>query len=519
MKAKGARRPRSRLGQWLDGLGIRWHIFGYLIAFVAVMLVLLWVFQILLLDPFYRAIRTRAIQNTAQSIARRIDDEDLSTQLDNLTQQPDIYVRIFDQNGNSVYNSFSGPQSMIHGMSKEQAAGFYQAAVENGGTVLKLFRKDFPNPFDDGFHPPKGESRGAGDAGFTTLMVYGQLVTAQDGRTLLILLSSALTPVNTTVETLKVQFLCLAAILLALSAAIAILLSRRIGGPLVSLNRSAAVLATGKYDVTFDGRGYREVSELSSTLTYAAQELSKVEGLRQELIANVSHDLRTPLTMIAGYSEVMRDIPGENTPENIQIIIDETQRLTGLVNDMLDLAKLQAGSQTLSPQPLSLTGMVEEVLGRYQRLIEREGYVITFSHGEEAMVSGDPSKLTQVVYNLINNAINYTGPDKTVRVEQEAADGWVTLSVLDSGPGIDPAHQPYIWERYYKVDKAHKRAAIGTGLGLSIVKGVVELHHGRYGVESSPGSGSRFWFSLPLLPPEEPSPAGQERQEKIPPGC
>ena len=95
----------------------------------------------------------------------------------------------------------------------------------------------------------------------------------------------------------------------------------------------------------------------------------------------------------------------------------------------------------------------------------------------------------------------------------------MTLSVLDSGPGIDPAHQPYIWDRYYKVDKAHKRAAIGTGLGLSIVKGVVELHHGRYGAESSPGSGSRFWFSLPLLPPEEPSPAGREWQEKIPPGC
>ena len=140
MKAKDARRPRSRLGQWLDGLGIRWHIFGYLIAFVAVMLVLLWVFQILLLDPFYRAIRIRTIQNTAQSIARRIDDEDLSTQLDSLTQQPDIYVRIFDQNGNSVYNSFSGPQCLIGGMSKEQAAGFYLAAVENGGTVLELFR-------------------------------------------------------------------------------------------------------------------------------------------------------------------------------------------------------------------------------------------------------------------------------------------------------------------------------------------------------------------------------------------
>ena len=113
-------------------------------------------------------------------------------------------------------------------------------------------------------------------------------------------------------------------------------------------------------------------------------------------------------------------------------------------------------------------------------------------------MEGDRSKLAQVVYNLINNAVNYTGPDKTVRVEQQLREGWVTLSVADSGPGIGAEDLPYVWDRYYKVDKAHKRAAVGTGLGLSIVRGMVELHGGRYGVESQPGQGSRFWFSLPV---------------------
>ena len=118
-------------------------------------------------------------------------------------------------------------------------------------------------------------------------------------------------------------------------------------------------------------------------------------------------------------------------------------------------------------------------------------------------MEGDRSKLSQVIYNLINNAINYTGEDKTVTVEQTILDGWVTLAVRDSGPGIPPEQLPYVWDRYYKAQKAHKRAAVGSGLGLSIVRGVVELHHGRYGVESAPGQGSLFWFSLPLLPEEE----------------
>ncbi len=470
---------------------------AWLTAFVAVLMLLLWLFQVVLLDNFYQAIKTRTIRQTAQAIARNIDQQDISDQLDDLTRQPDIYVRILDREGETVYSSLSGPMSMVHSMGREEAAAFFAAAEENGGQVLELFRQDFPTPFrEPGFEKGHRE-RWMGEKQHTTLVICAQLVESQEQGTLLILLSSALSPLNTTAETLKVQFLCIAAILLLLSAGIAFLLSRHIGRPLAGLSRSARVLAEGRYDVTFEGGGYREALELSAALTYAAAELSKVEQLRRELIANVSHDLRTPLTLIAGYGEMMRDIPGENTPENVQIIIDEAQRLTGLVNDMLDLGKLQAGAQTLSAAPLSLTAMVREELLRYQRLVEREGYTILFAPGEEAIVDGDRSKLSQVVYNLIGNAVNHTGADKKVLVEQEVRDGWVTLSVLDSGPGIPPEELPYVWDRYYKVDKTHKRAAIGTGLGLSIVRGVVELHHGRCGAESTPGQGSRFWFSLP----------------------
>ena len=133
-----------------------------------------------------------------------------------------------------------------------------------------------------------------------------------------------------------------------------------------------------------------------------------------------------------------------------------------------------------------------------------DGYQIHFESDQEVSVQADEMKISQVLYNLINNAINYTGPDKSVTVRQTVDDGWVKIEVIDTGEGIPADKLPYVWERYYKLDKTHKRAAVGTGLGLSIVKNVLELHQARYGVNSTVGQGSVFWFALPIVPQEEP---------------
>ena len=292
-------------------------------------------------------------------------------------------------------------------------------------------------------------------------------------------------------------------LLLVLALVLAVLMSKLITKPIVRINQSARSLAAGRYDTEFSGHGYREIEELSDTLNFAAKELSKNDVLQKELISNVSHDLRTPLTLIKGYSEVMRDIPGENTPENIQVIIDETTRLNDLVSDMLDLSRIQAGARVPEMRAFCLTEMVRSALSRYERLMMQDGYRIEFYADRDVWIYADGVMILQVVYNLINNAINYTGEDKCVKVTQTLKGDSVLISVSDTGNGIAEDDIPFIWDRYYKVDKVHRRATVGTGLGLSIVKGILELHNATYGVTTTKNTGSTFWFELRTVDSDE----------------
>ena len=222
-------------------------------AIVAVLMLLLWLFQVVLLDRFYQSVKTYSIRRAAQKIAQNIDEIGIDRQLDNLTRKPDIYLRILDREGRDIYQSRSGPMSLIHDMDADAVELVFRSAEESGGTVLNLFRQDSPKPFEDSPFGSDWQRRYFRRGTFTTLVIYAQLVETRDRGTLMILLSTALTPLSTTTETLKAQFVVIAVILMLLSAGAALFLSRIIGDPLVSLSRSAGALATGKYDVDFSG--------------------------------------------------------------------------------------------------------------------------------------------------------------------------------------------------------------------------------------------------------------------------
>ncbi|MDR3121192.1 MAG: HAMP domain-containing histidine kinase, partial [Clostridiales bacterium] len=199
--------------------------------------------------------------------------------------------------------------------------------------------------------------------------------------------------------------------------------------------------------------------------------------------------MRTPLTLIAGYAEAMRDLPGENTPENAQIIVDESNRLNRLVGDVLDLSKLQSGALELRPAPYNLTRSLRAIVARLSEFTRADGYEIRFEADAEVLVNADESCISQAFYNLLTNAINFTGADKCVTARLITAPAalpapaaradalvapptgdTVTIEVTDTGQGIEADELPYIWERYYRTGNKHRRAVVGSGIGLSIVK-------------------------------------------------
>ena len=290
--------------------------------------------------------------------------------------------------------------------------------------------------------------------------------------------------------------LIVAAILLA-TGMVGYTMSRSISEPIIETNEAARELSRARYQRPPHSGGYREIAELNDTLVQTAEDLRKVEDLQRELIANISHDLRTPLTMIEGYAEAMRDIPDEITPENMQIIIDETERLSTMVNEVLDFSRLRTGSLELTMTRFNLTELVRKIVERISRMTAVEGYTVTFEAAEDAFVNADSGRISQVIYNLAGNALTYTGADKTVQIRQERKDGMVRITIADSGEGIPPEELPLIWDRYYRSRENHKRAVIGSGLGLNICRGILENHHAPYGAETPPGGGTVFWFALP----------------------
>ena len=452
---------------------LKHKIWLYLIFFLFIILACLWLFQVILLNSYYEwSIRSK-LNDVASSIKK--GSPDLKNMLDELAYNNDICIEVVDRNKNILYSSNY----------------FYRGCLEEGNKSYSFYK----NHFIDNNYSEKTYSL-TNIKSDTKTLIKGIKINS-----LYIFVNASLEPIGTTTSILTGQLRYVSIIVLILSLLVAYFLSNQISKPIIKLSKGVKEFSKGNYNADFEYKGnIEEIKELSNVLSTAQVELNKTETLRREFLANVGHDLKTPLTMIKAYAEMVRDVSFKDDvkrTDNLNVIIEETDRLNILVNDILELSKLQSNTVKLEYEEFDLDLLIKSIINRYDIIVAKEKYTIIYQGIDSAVVMADKKRIEQVLYNLINNAIQYTGKDKKVMVSLIDNHDCYLVEVRDTGNGIDEDEIDNIWDKYYKIDRSHKRNMVGSGIGLSIVKSVCMNHHFDYGVKSVKGKGTTFWFKMP----------------------
>jgi signal transduction histidine kinase len=295
------------------------------------------------------------------------------------------------------------------------------------------------------------------------------------------------------------QLLVAGAIAAAIALGLARWLARGMTQPLRDMAQAALHMETGDYSKRVHTTSRDEVGQLATAFNRMSAELESLERLRRELVANVSHELKTPISALRAHLENLLDGVEEPDPETLQVMLSQSERLSRLVDQLLELSRLESGELTLRREGVPLRRLVAEVLSEVE--VVRSGRQVRVEDrvpDDIPPVFADRERLHQVLFNLLDNAVRLTPPGGEVVVSAHRVDGRCEVSVADTGPGISSEHLPRLFERFYRVDPARARDDGGTGIGLAIARSVVEAHGGRIRAESEVGKGSVFTFDLPV---------------------
>ncbi len=451
--------------------------------FAAVLIAMLWALLSFFVDTYYESLRIQEIMRNAQTIETQYtEDFDVFNKYAMQTASLNgDYIRLDDKNGTTVFDGMSSIKdtSIITSDILNITKRLNSTTAKSVSETMKDYSADDSN----------------------ARLVYASRIDSPDGIAVLYIISP-LYPDRTTMRIHSDMLGYIAIIVLIVAFLMAYALSSRLTTPIANLTRSAKELSKGNYNVKFDGSSFTETKELARALNKASYEMERTDFYQREIIANVSHDLKTPLTMIRSYAEKIVDISGEDKDRrnaDLQIIISETERLNKLVTDMMSVSNLQSNNVELNKETFDLVQAADEVYESFLVLTSTEGFEMHFHPCKPAFVVGDRTKLMQVMTNFISNAVKYSGESKYLDIQLVRTNKKVTFHCIDHGLGIASDEIGHVWDRYYRTSANHERRIEGTGLGLAIVKGILTLHNAKYGVDSEEGKGSDFWFELELV--------------------
>ena len=442
-----------------------------------------------LIKPYYRDNRLQTINNIVNTIENDLlnntTKEDID-EVEKLTISNNVCALIYNEKGKSIY--YKNSLGELCTFDKPVRINDEEIVVsEQPEAIIRILSLNKVISIET-----KAMITNA------SMLLYGKKI-SNNLANYYLLVNTPLEPVESYVDFILSQYLFLAIIAVVFSLIVAFYLAKTLSSPIVNIQKEAKKLAEGNYDANFKvNDSYAEINELASTLDNATDKLGKIDELRKDLIANVSHDIKTPLTMIKAYAEMIRDISGDNPEkrnEHIDVILKETDYLTKLVTDMQELSKMQAGVIELNNSNFDLQDVIEDVLELLNHFAESRKVKLN-SETESCIIYGDEIKISQVIYNFVSNAIKHSSEGSEVLVKMTNNEESVKVEVIDKGEGIKEELLPYIWDRYNKIDKGFARSKESTGLGLAIAKAILEAHKAKYGVVSKENEGSTFYFEL-----------------------
>ncbi len=445
-----------------------------LVVFIGLMLALILFLQTTFLDGTYKNNKIAYLKDTAALIDEGIQNDDILSVLEDISFSNEVCIRVVtDAVGFTTYQEASS--CALGKLSAKQLNKIATTTFDNGGEAL----------FDNNSSYLKN------------VYIYSKLSKVND-ENVLIMLSTSIVPLQSTIDTMHDQFNIIIIVVVIATILLALCLSSLIVKPIKKIEMEATNLPSGKYDHKLVKTDAREIENLNNTLARANEEIIKADVARKELIGNVSHDLRTPLTMIVGYGEMIRDFPEENNAENINVIINEAKRLSTLVDDLLDLSKVESGKIEFHNKDIKISDLLGSVYDQFEPYCKANNIEFVLNiEDSDVVVNVDDNRLKQVLHNFMSNALNYNdAKDTKIIIGEEKVDGAYRIYVYDNGSGVKEEDKDKIWNRYYKVDKEHKRSHIGSGIGLSLCKDILDKMGYKYGVDSVYKEYSKFYFDI-----------------------
>jgi len=472
-----------------------WRVWLLFAAFTAALLGVLYVNQILLLPFSYANTQMTEIRELARELKTEWNTDKFLSRYTEVIKSGSIKIKVYDFAGaehvDLIYNQESYDDlAELFGKEITPSSDEVLSALETSGKVYEVrgyssTERSFLANYACVFNETKSENENQNAKPEACILVAGYIE-----------------PIGGALDVMKTQFKTDAVALVAIAFAMSMSLAFAVSEPVNKLSASAKKIISNKLKPETTTWGFKEVQGVAEHFGDAAKQIIEKENLRKDLIANVTHDLKTPLAIVKSYAEMIRDLTGDNKEKRdkqLEVIITEADRLTSMVNDIVELSKLESvgSASQLDMKDYDLSAQAKAVAARFEDFAAEKKIKLSSEISPGISISADYEKIERVIYNFLNNALKYTREGGEIKLTLSKTENGFRFEVQDNGVGISAEELPFVWDKYYKANKSenHRRKIEGTGLGLAIVKRILIAHDLAFGVQSEVGNGSKFWFA------------------------